>query len=546
MKKSIQTLVVLTSSLFLLTSSLLAAVPFKLGVARFTVHKMPFDKTLEMLEKLDCHYLGLPGGAIEESATDAEIAAFKAKCAAKGVEVVSAGPLYYKDEATLKSCVEFAVRCGMKYISVVPYEVKPGEEDKWGPGRQESEAMLDLLEKYVKKYDIRAAIHNHGPDCANLYPTAEAALKRIAGRDKRIGVCLDIGHEMRAGLDPVEFIRKHGDRIYEVHIKNILLKKDKNGFAGNFAVPGPRGDLDIPAIVKALADVGFGGYALIEYERDFDDNLAGLAESVGYYRGVMDSVKAKAVMKPVPEGANTLSAAEKAEGYELLFDGKNLPTDKWVGVKNGCKEFPAIGWFVKDGALTMRPMFVIKDDGTWGDLPPEDKKLGGAGDIVTANKYRNFIFKFDFRMTAKANSGVKYFYDEKTDSASCEEYQILDSGHPDFDKGKNGNRQIAALYDLIPAKGANDVVKPLGEWNSGMIVAKDDKIEHWLNGVKVVEYVRGSEDFRKIVQGSKYATWGKDAAGAARPWGENAEGRLLLQDHTDSTVSFCNLKVKAL
>ena len=79
-----------------------------------------------------------------------------------------------------------------------------------------------------------------------------------------------------------------------------------------------------------------------------------------------------------------------------------------------------------------------------------------------------------------------------------------------------------------------------------MIVAKDNRIEHWLNGVKVLEYVRGGEDFRARVDGSKYATWGKDESGAARRWGENAVGRLLLQDHTDSTVSFCNLKVKAL
>ena len=102
-------------------------------------------------------------------------------------------------------------------------------------------------------YDIKAAVHNHGPDNAYLYPTAEASLKRIAGRDKRIGVCLDVGHNMRAGADPVEFIRKHGDRIYEVHIKNIKIDPVKN-----FAKEGPRGELDIPGIFKAMNRYGVG------------------------------------------------------------------------------------------------------------------------------------------------------------------------------------------------------------------------------------------------------------------------------------------------
>ena len=251
-------------------------------------------------------------------------------------------------------------------------------------------------------------------------------------------------------------------------------------------------------------------------------------------------------MAPVPAGANALTAQEKAEGYELLFDGRNLPSDKWVGVRCGCRTFPEKGWFVKDGCLTMRPQSMINDDGRWAKLPPEDAKLGGGGDIATVKKYTDFAFKFDFRMTPKANSGVKYFFDENLNSASCEEYQVLDSGHPDYTKGKGGNRQVAALYDLFPAPLAGKALRPVGQWNSGMVVSKGSKVEHWLNGVKVLEYERGSESFRKAVDGSKYKKWGKDAAGRPQRWGELKSGRLLLQDHTDSTVSFCNLKVKAL
>lgn len=247
---------------------------------------------------------------------------------------------------------------------------------------------------------------------------------------------------------------------------------------------------------------------------------------------------------PVPEGANTLTEEEKAAGFELLFNGRDLPADKWVGVKGGCKEFPAKGWFVQDGFLAMRPEYGISD-GKRVQLPSEERKLGGGGDICTVRKYRDFEFRFDFRLTRAANSGVKYFFDERQNKGSCEEYQILESHHSDFWGGRNGSHRVASLYDLLPAK-ADKIVKPLGQWNSGRIVSKGSRVEHWLNGVKVVEYERGSQVFREAVKVSKYAKWGVDAAGGEQPWGEVAEGRLLLQDHSDSTVSFCNLKVRDL
>ena len=533
-------------------SCLVSRMPYKLGVARYTFCRRTFDRALEILQDVDVHYMGLMEGSIGYDASDAEIAAYKAEAAKFGVEVVSLGPLYYSTEAELAAACRFARRYGMKYISVVPFEWNPKiagvksdeERKKICPPREwriESDRMMDLLEKYCREYDLRAAVHNHGPDNAFLYPTAESALKRIGGRDRRIGVCLDVGHERRAGLDPAAFIRSHGDRVVEVHLKNIKIDPVRN-----FAKEGPRGELDVPGILKALAEVGYDGYCLIEYEKDFEVNEIPLAESVGYYRGVMDAIKVAPKMMPVPDGANTLTEQERAEGYELLFDGKTLPSDKWVGVRYECKRFPDRGWFVKDGCLAMRPQRTVADDGTWSDLPPEDMKLGGGGDIVTVKKYADFAFKFDFRLTPRANSGVKYFYDETVNSASCEEYQILDAGHPDYSKGRAGNRQVAALYDLYPAPLAAKVLRPVGHWNSGMVVSKGRTVEHWLNGVKVLTYERGSEDFRKAVDGSKYKTWGKDAAGGPQRWGEVVSGRLLLQDHTDSTVSFCNLKVKAL
>jgi len=509
-------------------------VPFKIGIAGYTFHKKNVDQTIEAMKELDLHSLCVKDFHLKLDCTQEEADAFKAKLAEAGIVPVGVGPIYADTEEVARKGFEQAKKLGVRVVVGVPFE--QGEVDG-KKTRVESDKMLDIVDRLVKEYDMVYAIHNHGPDIPYLFPTAEAAIKRIGNRDKRIGVCLDIGHERRAGLDPVKFIEQNSDRIYDVHLKNIKIDPVKN-----IAMRGPRGELDIPAIFTALAKAGYSGNCNIEYERDFDDNMAGLLESVGYYRGVCDAIKTKAKMKPAPEGANTLTDAEKADGWSLAWDGKTL--DGWLAVKSGCKEPPAKGWYIKDGTLTMRPVNGIAN-GQWFPLPPEDQKLGGGGDIVTAKKYRDFAFKFDFRLTENANSGVKYFYDETLNKGTCEEYQILENGHPDSDKGKDGNRKSASLYDIISAH-ADKILKGPGEWNSGMIVAKGTHVEHWLNGVKVLEYDRGTPAFKAAVKASKYATWGVGADGKPQDWGEIPEGRLLLQDHSDSTVSFCNLKVKEL
>ena len=511
-----------------------AAVPFKIGIAGYTFHKKNVDQTIEAMKELDLHSLCVKDFHLKLDCTQEEADAFKAKLAEAGIVPVGVGPIYADTEEVARKGFEQAKKLGVRVVVGVPFEWSEIDGKKT---RVESDKMLDIIDRLVKEYDMVYAIHNHGPDIPYLFPTAEAAIKRIGNRDKRIGVCLDIGHERRAGLDPVKFIEQNSDRIYDVHLKNIKIDPVKN-----LAMRGPRGELDIPAIFAALAKAGYSGNCNIEYERDFDDNMAGLLESVGYYRGVADAIKVKAKMKPAPEGANTLTAAEKAEGWTLAWDGKTL--DGWLAVKSGCKAPPEKGWVIKDGTLTMRPVNGIAN-GNWFPLPPEDQKLGGGGDIVTAKKYRDFAFKFDFRLTENANSGVKYFYDENLNKGTCEEYQVLENGHPDSDKGKDGNRKSASLYDIIPAN-ADSILKGPGEWNSGMIVSKGAHVEHWLNGVKVLEYDRGTPAFKAAVKASKYADWGVDAAGKPQDWGEIPEGRILLQDHSDSTVSFCNLKVKEL
>ena len=236
---------------------------------------------------------------------------------------------------------------------------------------------------------------------------------------------------------------------------------------------------------------------------------------------------------------NTLTAAEKAEGWQLLWDGKTGAG--WVGESENFAAFPKKGWEMKDGVLTVLPRSRITPEGKWEKLPA-DQCRGGGGSIVTVKKFRDFIFKCDFKLTKAANSGIKYFYDETINGKTTLEYQILDGAHPDATKGIDGNRRVAALYDMLPSN-ADKYLKPLGEWNTAMIVSKGMHVEHWLNGVKVLEFERGGKAFMDAFAKSKYIAPKINQNGK---WGLTREGRIHIQDHGDSTVSYRNIKIKEL
>lgn len=221
---------------------------------------------------------------------------------------------------------------------------------------------------------------------------------------------------------------------------------------------------------------------------------------------------------------NTLTDEEKKNGWKLLFDGQ---TGKgWKGAK--LDGFPEKGWKIEDGTISV--------------LSSKGQESANGGDIVTTDLYSAFDLSFDFKLSTGGNSGVKYFVtlsEVTSGSAIGLEYQVLDDkNHPDAKQGVGGNRTLSSLYDLITAKKDDRFVHPPGEWNTGRVVVyPNNHVEHYLNGVKVLEYERGSQHYRDLVAKSKYQKWPN--------FGEAKEGRILLQDHGDE-VSYRNIKIRVL
>ena len=237
-------------------------------------------------------------------------------------------------------------------------------------------------------------------------------------------------------------------------------------------------------------------------------------------------------MREISVEPNTLTADEQKAGWKLLWDGKT--SEGWRSAKS--EKFPEHGWTMKDGVLT------VHDN--------KGEESAGGGDIITTKRYADFELLADFKLTPGANSGIKIFVQPNlapidkvagkptgVGSAIGTEFQVLDDAkHPDAKLGKDGNRTIGSLYDIMPAP-TNKVVAPMGDWNHARILSQGKHVEFWLNGQKTVEFERGSEAFRKLVAGSKF----KDMPG----FGEWADGHILLQEHGNE-VSFRNVKIRVL
>jgi uncharacterized protein len=283
--------------------------------------------------------------------------------------------------------------------------------------------------------------------------------------------------------------------------------------------------------------VGGIKWALGEVSADVTPNIQTAAPGAYTNPKYVELKKAVADNKAVaagqkPAAPNTLTAQEKADGWQLLWDGKT--TTGWRSAKS--EEFPKAGWTVRDGVLT------VHENG--------GEESAAGGDIITRKRYANFELTADFKFAPGANSGIKIFVqpnispiDKVTGkpvgkgSAIGLEFQILDDlRHEDAKKGRDGDRTIGSLYDLIPAP-KDKKVMPIGEWNHARILSQGKHVTFWLNGEKAVEFDRGSDDFRARVAASKYHN--------IPNFGEWADGHILLQDHGNE-ASFRNVKLREL
>lgn len=209
---------------------------------------------------------------------------------------------------------------------------------------------------------------------------------------------------------------------------------------------------------------------------------------------------------------------ERSKGWEILFDGKH--TDKWRSP--GTDTFPSDGWTVEGGALCVK-----------------NHKKGA--DIITRGEYYNFELVFDFKLTHAANGGVKYFVEKIKNNSSGDmvwngpEYQIIDEdNNPDFKNDNDPKGSTAALYLVYAPE--NKKLLPAGQWNSASIIVKGSHVSHWLNGVKVVSYERGTPDFRSRMAATKFKDYDN--------YGELPGGHIMLTNHDGDQVYFRNIKIK--
>lgn len=236
-----------------------------LGLASYSTRNYTLDKTIAIAKRLHIEQIAIKSMHMPLESSNKQIHSIVEKAEKAGVQLYGAGVIYMKSAEEVENAFRYVKAAKMKVIIGVP-----------------NHDLLKLVEKKVKETDIKLAIHNHGPG-DEVYPTPEVVYDKIKSLDPRIGLCIDIGHVKRLGLDPVENIKKYADRLYDLHLKDVNLAT-----AEGTSVEFGRGVIDLPAVLKALKEINYSGVMAMEFEKDADDVLPGLAECVGYSRAVLN------------------------------------------------------------------------------------------------------------------------------------------------------------------------------------------------------------------------------------------------------------------
>ena len=238
-----------------------------LGMASYTFREFPLDETLKMTKRLGLERIAFKDFHLSLESSDEEIEAVAEKTRSAGLDLYGCGVVYMQNEKEVERAFHYAKTAGMKIIIGVP-----------------NHELLNMVDKMVKEHDIKVAIHNHGPT-DKMYPTPESAYVRIKKLDPRIGLCIDVGHTQRAGIDPSESALKFADRLHDVHIKDVTSATEEGS-----TIEIGRGVIDIPKFLTTLIQIDYKGSVSFEFEKDGKDPLPGVAESVGYVRGVLAAI----------------------------------------------------------------------------------------------------------------------------------------------------------------------------------------------------------------------------------------------------------------
>ena len=241
----------------------------KLGVASYSMREFTLDQALEMAKTLGVTRMTFKDVHVPRTDPPEATRALRAKIEAAGITIMGGGTITIpNDPAQIEKEFVYAKNAGFPLIYVDPMP-----------------AALDTLERLAKSYDIRVAIHNHGPE-DKRWPRPQDAYAAIKSRDKRLGLCIDVGHTTRTGTDAVQACRECRDRLYDMHVKDLASKTEKES-----QVEVGRGVIDFPALFRTLIEVGYQGQVGLEYEINAKNPLPGMIESMAYMRGVLAAVR---------------------------------------------------------------------------------------------------------------------------------------------------------------------------------------------------------------------------------------------------------------
>lgn len=393
---------------------------------------------------------------------------------------------------------------------------------KFKPSDEAADALivpiLQELADFAQPFGVRLAIYPHAGFLAEKVEDSFRLAQKI--NRENVGSVFNLCHFLKTDSEEnlAKVIELTLPKLFAVSISGADCGDTKSMNWDRLIQPLGKGSFDVYRVVEILVDKGFKGPIGLQCY-----NLAGAPEN--YIPQSSETWKAFKQRYAVQN--NSLSPAEKKEGWQLLFDGKS--TKNWRGINQ--KSFPATGWKIEKGDL-----IACVESGA---------ESSSGGDIITLKKYGSFILKWEWQMLSKGgNSGVKYFVQEGLSTNNKYgyglEYQLLDDKyHTWMLEGKmksNDYHTLGALYELFPPS-PDKHVNPLGTWNESMIVCKGTRVEHWLNGIKIMECDRASEVFKERIAASKFK--------ATPGYGVISEGPVLLQDH-GSIIHFRNLKIREL